>query len=378
MKGLYTQLASATDGELARLNHESMLKRCWNILNLSFERTGVIESVIDEENKRIQFFADYSGLERLSALSNKILSLPNISGHHYLASAQIASASHHFSDARTFLTLAEKNGVETEYIDPVRLSIEQATGHNLKAVLSQRVKRVNDIGGIQNFVPLAALYADLGEYEKAHAAYIKAIRSYTDLSPFALAWVCFQLGKLHGETTPQSDQEEAAGWYQAAINYMPQYVHASVHLAEIRIEQNRTDQAMNLLEGVAQSGDPEVYWRLSQLHEKMGNENKSQEFLDMAENRFTQLLNQHALGFADHAVEFYLGSNQNLRRAYELSKMNLDNRPSLSAFESSYTVAIALQDHVCARELAAQALEKWGDIPAYQHSIFSETIPEIK
>jgi len=68
---MFAQVPLATDGELARLNHESMLRRCWSMLNVSFERTGVLEALIDEEQKRIQFLGDYAALDRLSTLSEK-------------------------------------------------------------------------------------------------------------------------------------------------------------------------------------------------------------------------------------------------------------------------------------------------------------------
>jgi len=165
-----------------------------------------------------------------------MLSTEILTGNHYLVAAQIASAMHHFPRSLELLGMAEQYGAEPELISSARLSIAQATGRNLSAVLDERIARAEQFGGIQNLVPLAALYADLGEYDKAHSSYVKAIREYDDLSPFALAWVCFHLGVLHGETVPEPDLDEATGWYEAAIAYVPGYVHARVHLSEIYIE----------------------------------------------------------------------------------------------------------------------------------------------
>lgn len=370
MNGLFNQLPCVTDGELARLNHESVLNRCRNVLNTSFDRTGVIDSLIDEEQKRVQFLGDYAALDRLSVLSEKILSISDITGNHYLAAAQIASALHHFPAAIDFLTLADRNGADPELISPVRLSIDQATGQNLNMVLTQRLDRANRLGGIQNLVPLAALYADLGEYETAHLTYLRAIREYADLSPFALAWVCFHLGVLHGEKIPEPDLDEAAGWYEAAITYIPQYVHARVHLSEIYIERNQMNQAAALLDTIIDTRDPEVFWRYAQLQEGLNNTVESENYLLKAKARFQELISHHELGFADHAVEFYLGTNQEKDRTFELAYKNLRNRPTLSAFEAAYSASLADLKQDCARALAAEAFEKWGSIPAYKHSIF--------
>jgi tetratricopeptide (TPR) repeat protein len=339
-------------------------------LNISIDRTGVIDALIDEEQKRIQFLGDYAALDRLSALSEKILSVGDITGNHYLATAQIASATHHFPLALRYLKLADQHDAEHDLVNLVRLSIDQATGHNLDSVLTQRLERANRLGGIQNLVPLAALYADLGDYETAHFTYLKAIREYSDLSPFALAWVCFHLGMLHGETVPEPDLDEAAGWYEAAISYIPQYVHARVHLSEIYLECHMIDQAAATLDPIIDTRDPEVFWRYAQLHERAGRHVEQENFLHKAKIRFQELLSQHELGFSDHAVEFYLGTNQELKRTVELANMNLRNRPTLSAFEAAYSAALAASTMDCAQALAKEAFEKWGSIPAYKHSIF--------
>lgn len=369
-KGMFAQVPLATDGELARLNHESMLRRCWSVLNVSFERTGVLEALIDEEQKRIQFLGDYAALDRLSSLSEKMLSAEGLTGNHYFAAAQIASAMHHFSRSLELLNLAERSGVELELISSVRLGIAQATGQNLDAVLDQRIARVKQLGGIQNLVPLAALYADLGEYEKAHATYLKAIREYVDLSPFALAWVCFHLGVLHGETVPEPDLDEAAGWYVAAIAYVPDYVHARVHLSEIYIENDLLDQAAAVLEPIMNTEDPEVFWRYAQLKERSYKNAEREDFLLKAKARFQDLLSRHELGFADHAVEFYLGTNQEIDCTFELANKNLRNRPTLAAYEAAYAAALAASKHAQAKVLAAESYELWGSIPAYKHSVF--------
>ena len=56
----------------------------------------------------------------------------------------------------------------------------------------------------KTWMPLGALLADLREFDEADRIYQRALREYRDVSPFAVAWVCFQLGVLWGELVPRA------------------------------------------------------------------------------------------------------------------------------------------------------------------------------
>ena len=72
--------------------------------------------------------------------------------------------------------------------------------------------------------------------DEADRIYQRAIREYRNSSPFAVAWVCFNLGVLWGELVPNPQLTLAARWYGKAIEYLPCYVKARVHLAEIPLK----------------------------------------------------------------------------------------------------------------------------------------------
>ena len=59
---------------------------------------------------------------------------------------------------------------------------------------------------------------------------------------------------------------------------------------------------------------------------------------------FEALLEKHPLAFADHGAEFYAGSGNDARRALELARINVANRPTLRAFEQAHAIAIAAGD----------------------------------
>ena len=137
--------------------------------------------------------------------------------------------------------------------------------NRLESVLEVRRRMAAESGRLEDLVPLGSLLADLGNFDEADRIYDRALREYTDVSPFAAAWVCFQLGVLWGELVPEPQSNRAAVWYRKAIEYLPCYVKARVHLAEIYLQSGRFEDAEALLLPVISSGDPEVSWRLADV-----------------------------------------------------------------------------------------------------------------
>ena len=168
----------------------------------------------------------------------------------------------------------------------------------------------------------------------------QAFSSHDDVSPFPLAWVCFQPGMLWGELVSIPDPSLAAIWYRRAIAYLPGYVKARVHLAEIYASQGRTGDAEALLLPALSSRDPEVRWRLADVLIAQGRFEEGGRQLDAARSGFEALLGRHMLAFADHAVEFYAGSGNDSRRALELARANVANRPTRRAVKQADAIAL--------------------------------------
>ena len=138
-------------------------------------------------------------------------------------------------------------GAPREAIERHSLAIDQACGVDLDAVLAARRRIATASGRLEDLVPLGAVLADLECFAEADAVYRQAFYSYDGVSPFPLAWGCFQLGMLWGELVPVPDLDLAALWYRRAIAYLPGYVKARVHLAEIYASQDDIDDAETLL-----------------------------------------------------------------------------------------------------------------------------------
>src|SRR5215475_10203584 len=87
------------------------------------------------------------------------------------------------------------------------------------------------------------------------------------------------------------------------------------------------------------SRDPEVRWRLADVLMAQGRFDEAQTQLDAARSGFEELLGRHLLAFADHAAEFYVGTGNDRRRALELARANVANRPTRQAIKQAQTIA---------------------------------------
>jgi hypothetical protein len=128
-------------------------------------------------------------------------------------------------------------GGPREEIERHLLTIDQACGVELDAVLAARRRIAAAAVGSKIWYRSAPVLADLERFAEADAVYRHAFYSYDGVLAFPLAWVCFQLGMLWGELVPAPDPNLAALWYRRAIAYLPGYVKARVHLAEIYASQ---------------------------------------------------------------------------------------------------------------------------------------------
>ena len=357
---------SATDGEIAAINLESARRGAWARFAQDARLPGAAEAVVDKELLAAQFLGDLDALDRLETLASQFARVDD-SFRAAFVQAEVASTAHRFDDARGHLARAALMGGPREEIERQTLTIDQACGVELDAVLAARRRIASASGRLEDLVPLAAVLADLDRFAEADAVYQRALYSYDDVSPFPLAWACFQLGMLWAELVPEPDLRLAAVWYRRAIAYLPGYVKARVHLAEIYASQDRTDEAEDLLMSVLSSSDPEVRWRLADVLMAQERFAKAETLLDAARVGFDKLLERHPLAFADHAAEFYAGSGNDLRRALELAQVNVRNRPTRRAVRQVYAIAPKPDRIVAAGDLRNARIRRGSDDQSQCH-----------
>jgi tetratricopeptide (TPR) repeat protein len=369
---LDSECFQTTDGEIAIINLNSARLRSWSRFYQDAQHSGVAETVLEHEQLVAQFAGDLSALSRLETLAEQLAQLDASSVRTTLIQAQIASALHRFSDARHCLAQASLGGAPSAEVMRISLNVDQACGTNLDAVLDERRRIVAKSGRLEDLVALGGLLADLGEYGEADETYRQALRQYQDVSPFPVAWVCFQLGVLWGELVPEPQLARAEHWYRKAVVCLPCYTKARVHLAEIYSTGGRTTEAEVTLTPAIASGDPEVRWRLADILAAQGKIVEASTQLEAARLGFEALLEEHLLAFADHGAEFYSGSGNNVPRALELAQINVANRPTLRAFEQAYKIAINAAKTDVATEIRTAASKRWGDKAAFQLSSLTQ------
>jgi hypothetical protein len=357
-----------TDGNIAVANLESARQRSWNRFFQNPAQAGAAETVIEHEHLTAQFIGDLCALDRLESLAAHLVQADSESAHNALIQAQIASMGHRFSDARHYLAQAEINGVQAPDVQRVRLNVDHACGANLDAVINERRGMATKSAQFTDLVALGTLLADLREFSEADHVYRQALRGYSDVSPFGVAWVSFQLGMLWGEQSFEPDLALAEQWYRKAISCLPCYVKARVHLAEILLGDGQTKEAQALLTPALASGDPEVRWRLADVLALEARSDEADAELDAARAGFEALLGRHLLAFADHGAEFYAGSGDDASRALELARVNVNNRPTLRAFEQAHTIAVEAGEAAAAAELLAAGTKRWKHTAAFRLS----------
>ena len=361
--GTYFQ---TTDGDIAVINLESARRRSWSQFYQDPMREGIAETVVEHEQLSAQFAGDLTALDRLEFLAKQLSQTDSASVRTALIEAQVTSMMHRFTEARQHLEQAEIRGAQEADVTRLRLSIDQACGTDLDRVLAERRKTVAKSGAIEDRVALGGLLADLREFSDADRVYSQALGSYRDVSPFPVAWVCFQLGVLWGELVPEPQVSCAAEWYERTLERLPSYTKARVHLAETYLSCGRADDAESVLLPALSSGDPEVHWRLADIMTAQGKDADAQ--MRAARSGFDAILEQHLLAFADHGAEFYAGSGNDCRRALELALFNVANRPTLRAFERAHNIAVSAGDTNAAASLLGSAIERWGDTVGFKSS----------
>src|SRR5262249_48357584 len=144
-------------------------------------------------------------------------------------------------------------------------------------------------------------------------------------SPFPHAWIYFARGVMWAEQG--NDHPRAEVLFSRALAHLPQFVAASIHLAELELARGNAPSAMARLERVVASPDePQALGLLGQSHVLNGDPARGWREIARARQRFELLLARHPFAFSDHAAEFYLGPGADFERASTLAQQNLAAR----------------------------------------------------
>jgi tetratricopeptide (TPR) repeat protein len=241
----------------------------------------------------------------------------------FFARATTRATFHRFTDALDDLDTAERFGMEDSAVDGERAAIFQATGSYDEA-LAIREKAAERRAGFETLGALAGLFAELGEITTAEKLLGESRDRYRGVSPFPLAILDFQFGRMwmeHGQFV------KARTWFDAACRRVPAYAAAQGHLAEVEAELGESETAAaRLYPLAASSDDPDYAAQLSRILGDAGRADESSRWRQLAAARYDELVERHPEAFADHAAEFWLEAGANPNRALWLAQRNLEIR----------------------------------------------------
>jgi tetratricopeptide (TPR) repeat protein len=280
------------------------------------DETGVEELLL----VRSRFLADYEALDRASSLTEIRFEAPA----DLLRRARTRSALHRFADALADVAAAEHAGSNGDEIVALRSSILVATGRAAEAIPQLEANLVRH-PGFASRSALAVAYAAIGRLGDADRLYVAALADLDTTLPFPYAWIYFARGVMWAEQG--GDQARAEAMYVQALAYLPQFVSANLHLAELEVARGDLTSAIERLDRIVRSSDePEALALLGGLHARIGDTVRGEREVALARERYESLLAHDLLAFADHAAEFYLGPGADAVRAWDLAQKNLANR----------------------------------------------------
>jgi tetratricopeptide (TPR) repeat protein len=269
---------------------------------------------------RSRFLADYEALDRASALGEG----RHATARELLLRARTRAAVHRFADALADVEAAESAGAKPDEIAALRASILVAMGRATEVIPLLEANLVRH-SGFASRSALAVAYAAVGRIDDADRLYAEALSSLDTTLPFPYAWIYFARGSMWSEQG--GDQARAELLYAQALKYVPEFVTANIHLAEIEALRGDNESAIELLENVVQSShEPEARALLGALHFRTGDSERGSREIEEARTGYELLLSRDPLAFADHGAEFYLGPGRDPERAWVLAQQNLANR----------------------------------------------------
>jgi len=292
---------------------------------------------------RVQFVANTADYAKAEDLAKETLEKnpKNVEAHR--AQASVHAALHRFAAAQKELDEAQRLGASANDVAESRATIAMALGHYDQAS-----------GFMHDDVLTAALAARTGKVDESERLFTKARDTMRDVSPFTLAWIDFQHATaldLRGEPTKAMD------WYAEAVDVIPVYAHAVVHLA-LAEPPDKAIARLVALENAKTTDDPDVPAALADAHRRAKHDAEAKAAAGAARARFEALLEKWPEAYADHAARFFLKDGADPKRALDLAKKNAALRSTEEAIDLWSGAAAATNDkaEMCASAKAMSAL----------------------
>jgi tetratricopeptide (TPR) repeat protein len=286
--------------------------------------TRAAAELIDLLTLRGQILGRVADYERAAELAEQLGCQAPADGQALLTRARARACLHRFDEALTDLDAAGHLGVGSAELEAERAAIFQALGRYDEAMAIRQVAFARR-ADFETLGGLAALHAERGEISAAERLYDESITLFRGVSPFALAQLEVQRGRMWQEYG--DDPSRAREWFMTAWRRLPAYAPAEGHLAAVEAAMGETDVAITRLRRLAaRSDDPDYAAQLARILAEEGRQEDAIAWRARAEQRYDELVASHPAAFADHAAEFWVSAGGDPQRGRDLAELNLGVR----------------------------------------------------
>ncbi|MEL6181667.1 MAG: hypothetical protein AAFS10_22095, partial [Myxococcota bacterium] len=243
-------------------------------------------TLVDALLTRAQFMGTFADFDRSVAIAQDAVQHHPNHPRALELRARAYQAVHRFDEAQTDLEAAQAlDGVDRS--DAVA-TLLIARGTDLEQALRIRQEAAQKRPSFATLAGLGAALAALGRYDEADTAWVDALRHYRDVSPFPVAFVAFQRGVMWSE---QADRpERGLILYREAVQHLPAYAVANVHLAELEWNDGDTALATERLRSVLDTTvDPEPGGLLGEILIDLGQSREATPLIAHARDRYLDL-----------------------------------------------------------------------------------------
>ena len=244
-----------TNGAIVLLNLRAQidgLERQARDIGLPSDRRA---DLIDLISLSGHLFGRITDFERANVLAEQFVLDASAEGMAYVSRARTRATFHRFDESLADLDRAEQLGITPSSLVSERASAlcEKGQADRALALIQAAVDRRLDESTLGT---LALLYAEFGELALADATFARAGAQYRGVSPFPIAMLDFQRGRMWLEW-----EEPNLGrlWLDAACTRLPAYAPAQGHLAKVEAELGEYEPALARLRSLATSSDDPDY-----------------------------------------------------------------------------------------------------------------------
>ena len=263
---------------------------------------SVATSLVEQLLLRADFYGTYDDWDEALQVTQNVLDLHPDDPAALLLRARVLNTVHDFDGARDLIdaaraSQAEQRASEIEvqalHLEVTMLLAEAGPTNELVALRGAIAKSAPSF---QHETALALALAQQGRFGEADEVFRHALSEYRDVSPFPFAWVAFQRGVMWSEQADRPD----LGWalYEEALHYLPGYVLANVHLAELEAQAGDVQSSIARVEPlVGRTQDPEPLVLLAAVESSPG---RARRYAARAERAYAALVDRFPNAFLHH------------------------------------------------------------------------------